>query len=100
MPRYTKEIQELGVEIVDSISELLTRVDGVLLETNDGRPHLEQVLPVLQAGKPVFIDKPMAGTLADCLAIVAAAERANVPIFSSSSLRYTPSAQEIRNGAI
>ena len=100
VPAYTEQIQELGVEIVESIDELLTRVDGVLLETNDGRPHLEQIRPVLAAGKPVFVDKPLAGSLADAVEIFAAAKRAGVPIFSSSSLRYTPSAQEIRNGAI
>ena len=58
-----------GVEIVDSIPRLLTKVDAVLLETNDGRPHLEQLLPVLRAKKRVFIDKPIAGTLADGIAI-------------------------------
>lgn len=100
VPKYTQQIQELGVEIVDSIDDLLTRVDGVLLETNDGRPHLEQIRPVLAAGKPVFVDKPLAGTLADAVEIFAAAKREGVPIFSSSSLRYSPSAQEIRNGAI
>ncbi len=100
VPDYTEQIQELGVEIVDSIDQLLTRVDGVLLETNDGRPHLEQIRPVLAAGKPVFVDKPLAGTLADADEIFSLAKRAGVPIFSSSSLRFTPSAQEIRGGAI
>ncbi|MDP7014291.1 MAG: Gfo/Idh/MocA family oxidoreductase [Pirellulaceae bacterium] len=100
VPGYTKQIKELGVEIVDSIPELVKRVDAVLLETNDGRPHLEQVLPVLKAGKPVFIDKPIAGSLTDAIAIFAAAKKANVPVFSSSSLRYAANAQEIRNGSI
>ena len=65
----TKTIRGFGVEIVDSIPDLIERVDAVLLETNDGRPHLEQILPVLKAGKPVFIDKPIAGSLADAIAI-------------------------------
>jgi hypothetical protein len=71
-----------------------------LLETNDGRPHLEQVLPVLKAGKPVFIDKPIAGSLADAVAIFEAGKKYKVPLFSSSSLRYAPGAQEIRGGKI
>src|SRR4051812_14247195 len=58
VPGYIEEVKKSGVEIVDSIDELLKRVDCVLLETNDGRPHLEQVLPVFKAGKPCFIDKP------------------------------------------
>lgn len=100
IPRYTEQIKEMGVEIVDSIDELLRKVDVVLLETNDGRPHLEQALPVLKAGKRLFIDKPIAGSLADALAIFDAAQRYNVPVFSSSSLRYMESAQAIRHGKI
>ena len=100
VPGYTKQLKEMGVEIVSSIDELLSKVDAVLLETNDGRPHLEQVRPVLKAGKPVFIDKPMAGSLADVVEIIQEAKAAGVPIFSSSSLRYVAKAQAIRNGSI
>lgn len=99
VPKYTEEVKALGVEIVDSIDELVKRVDCVLLETNDGRPHLEQVLPVLRAKKPCFIDKPIAASLADAVAIYAAAEKHGVPIFTSSSLRYTEGAQKLRSGA-
>src|SRR5438270_606848 len=42
-----------GVELVGSIDELLSKVDVVLLESVDGRPHLAQVTPVLKAGKRV-----------------------------------------------
>ncbi|MFQ6130441.1 MAG: Gfo/Idh/MocA family protein [Armatimonadota bacterium] len=100
VPRYTEQIQEMGVEIVASIAELLERVDVVLLETNDGRPHLAQVLPVLKAGKPVFVDKPIAGSLADAVAIFQASEHYQVPVFSSSSLRYAEGAQQARAGRI
>ncbi|HUG17705.1 MAG TPA: Gfo/Idh/MocA family oxidoreductase, partial [Planctomycetaceae bacterium] len=93
VPGYTKQVQDMGVEIVDSIEELAQRVDAVLLETNDGRPHLEQLIPCLKAGKPVFIDKPVAGSLVDAIAIYEAAKKFNVPVFSSSSLRYTQGAQ-------
>jgi predicted dehydrogenase len=88
VPKYTAQVRKLGVEIVDSIPELVRRVDAVMLETNDGRPHYEQILPVLRAGKPVFIDKPMAGSLEDVIAIFEAARRAKVRLFSASSLRY------------
>jgi predicted dehydrogenase len=100
IPEYSKEIQQLGVEIVDSIADLLDRVDVVMLETNDGNIHLEQALQVIESGKPLFIDKPLAASLEDVLAIFAAAEDAGIPIFSSSSLRFMKSAQEIRNGSI
>ncbi|HSG71223.1 MAG TPA: Gfo/Idh/MocA family oxidoreductase, partial [Planctomycetaceae bacterium] len=100
VPGYTKQVQDMGVEIVDSIEELAQRVDAVLLETNDGRPHLEQLIPCLKAGKPVFIDKPVAGSLVDAIAIYEAAKKFNVPVFSSSSLRYTQGAQELRAGKL
>lgn len=100
VPGYTEEVKKHGVEIVDSIETLLTKVDCVLLETNDGRPHLEQALPVLKAKKPVFIDKPVAGSLADAVAIYEAAKHYGTPVFSSSSLRYTKGAQDARSGAL
>ncbi len=96
---YTSQIRELGVEIVSSIDELLSKVDAVLLETNDGRRHLEQALPVLKARKSMFIDKPMTASLADAIAIFEAARHYGVPVFSASSLRYIKGMDEIKNGA-
>jgi len=95
---YTEEVKKMGVEIVGSIEELLKKVDFVLLETNDGRPHLEQAMKVIKAGKPMFIDKPVAASLTDVLSIYAAAKQNNVPIFSSSSLRYMESVQDVVKG--
>ncbi|WKN30847.1 Gfo/Idh/MocA family oxidoreductase [Porifericola rhodea] len=98
IPKYTEEIQAYGVEIVDSIEKLLNLVDVVLLETNDGRRHLEQAMMVFKAAKPVFIDKPIAASLSDTIAIFDAAEKYNVPVFSASSLRYAKDAQAVRSG--
>ena len=100
VPGYIEEVKKHGVVIVDSIDLLLKQVDAVLLETNDGRPHLEQALPVFKAGKPVFIDKPLAGSLKDAVAIFRAAAESKTPVFSSSSLRYAKGAQEIRGGSL
>lgn len=88
IPGYIEDVKKFGVEIVDSIASLLKKVDVVLLETNDGRLHLEQVLPVLKAGKRVFIDKPVAASLKDAIAIYEASKKYKVPLFSCSSLRY------------
>lgn len=100
IPGYTEEIKKLGIEIATSIEELLSKADYVLLETNDGRPHLEQALQVIKAGKPLFIDKPVAGSLSDAIAIYTAAKKHQVPLFSSSSLRYMETAQEVAQGKI
>ncbi|MCH2124006.1 MAG: Gfo/Idh/MocA family oxidoreductase [Pirellulaceae bacterium] len=100
VPQYTQDIQAMGVEIVDSIDALLTKVDAVLLETNDGRPHLDQIIPCFQAGKRVFIDKPIAGSLVDAVAIFAASAEYGVPTFSASSLRYGTKTLEARSGSL
>jgi hypothetical protein len=85
---YTEEVKKLNVSIENSIADLLAKVDVILLETNDGRPHLEQALQVMKAGKTLFIDKPVAGSLSDAIKIYEAAKQYNVPVFSASSLRY------------
>jgi len=97
-PAYTKQMEEMGVKIVDSLADLLKETDVILLETNDGRRHLEQALEVFKAGKRVFIDKPIAASLADTLAIFMAAEKYKVPMFSASSLRYVQKVQAARAG--
>jgi hypothetical protein len=95
---FTKKLREdFKVEIVDSIDALLKKVDVVLLESVDGRPHLEQVKPVFKAGKPVFIDKPVAGSLADAIQIYDLAKHYKVPCFSASSLRFSPGILKMRN---
>ena len=100
IPLITEEMRALDVEIVDSVAELLKRVDCVLLETNDGKLHLQQAAEVFAANKPVFIDKPVAASLADVLAIFEAAKSSGTPMFSSSSLRYGGNVQAIRNGLV
>ena len=97
---YTEDVKKMGVEIVGSIDELLKKVGFVLLETNDGRLHLEQAIPVMKAGKRMFIDKPVAASLVDAVAIYEASEYYKVPVFSSSSLRYITGAKEIAAGAV
>jgi hypothetical protein len=95
--KYSDDLKAAGVEIVDSIPKLLEKVDVVLLESVDGRPHLEQARPVIEAKKPLFIDKPLAGSLADAVAIAELAKRNNVPWFSSSSIRFGPKLQALKS---
>ena len=98
---YSKTLREkYGVKIYESIEELCANVEVVLLESVDGRPHLEQVKPVLKARRPVYIDKPMAASLRDAQEIFRLAKEAKVPLFSSSSLRFGKNTQAVRNGLI
>lgn len=99
--KFTKQISDMGVEIVPTLDELLKKVDFVLLCTVDGRRHLEQAKQILKAGKRVFIDKPIAATLADAIKIFKLSKKYKLPVFTSSSIRYmNKTVQEIRNGSI
>ncbi|AWW00748.1 Gfo/Idh/MocA family protein [Arcticibacterium luteifluviistationis] len=100
IPGYIEDVKKMGVEIVSSISELLKKVDVVLLETNDGRRHLEQAVEVFKSGKRTFIDKPIAASLKDAQAIFEAADKYGVPTFSASSLRFATGMMETKNGSI
>ncbi len=95
IPKYTKEVEALGVEVVDTLEKVLDQVDVVLLETNDGRLHLEQAQAVFEAGKPLFIDKPLAASMEDAIRIFELAESHGVSFFSASSLRFSPTTQAI-----
>ena len=86
-------IADMGVEIVDSIDELLEKVDVVMILSIDGRTHLEQAKPVFAAGKPVFIDKPIAASLAEAIEIFRLARSTTFPV---SPVRHcaSPSARQ------
>lgn len=86
---FTKQVREMGIKIVDSIPQLLERVDGVMLESVDGSQHLEQVEPVFAAGKRVFIDKPFAASLVDAVAIAELGRKHSAEYFSSSPKRFS-----------
>jgi hypothetical protein len=103
--KYAEELaRDWKVEIVPDIATLLTKVDAVLLESVDGRPHLAQAKQVIAAGKPLFIDKPLASTLEDATEIARLAKAKGVKWFSSSSLRWAkslaPLAQPGLKGAV
>jgi hypothetical protein len=94
---YTKTLQEkYKVKIVDSIDELIKEADVVMIESLDGRPHLEEALPVIKAHKPLFVDKPLGGSLRDALEIFRQARENGVPIYSGSSLRFYPNLQKMK----
>src|SRR5262249_54013051 len=95
---FTAELRDKWkIEIVPDIATLAKKVDAVLLESVDGRTHLEQVKPVFAARKRVFIDKPLAAHYREARQIADLARQAGVPWFSSSSLRYYPGVRALRS---
>ncbi len=98
--QFAKTINEkYGVELVPSIEALLAKVDVVLIESVDGRPHLEQARPVFRARKRLFIDKPFAGSLKDAREIVRLAQESGTPFFSCSCARFQPEIWRLRSDA-
>jgi predicted dehydrogenase len=95
--KFTAELRDRWqIDLVDSIDELLRRVDAVMLTSVDGRVHLAQVRPVLAARKPVFVDKPLAASARDAVEIAGLSREHGTPIFSSSSLRFTDDVQAVK----
>jgi predicted dehydrogenase len=97
---YVAALKDAGVELVERPEELLGRVDAVLVESNEGGVHRERATPFLDAGLPVFIDKPFAATADDARALVELAARKNVPLLSASSLRFTPGITSVRDDPV
>ncbi|MBV9470296.1 MAG: Gfo/Idh/MocA family oxidoreductase [Abitibacteriaceae bacterium] len=85
---FTQEMAGFGVALAASVEEVVDQADAILLLSVDGRRHLAEVKPVLEARKPVFIDKPLAANYRDAAAIVRLAQENNCSLFSSSSLRF------------
>ena len=96
----TNILKGYGVEIVDKPEDLIGRVDAVMIEYNEGAKHLEASRPFMEAGLPVFIDKPLACSIQDAKKIIELAKDNGVPVFSSSSLRYALEIQNLKKSDV
>lgn len=75
--------------IVARPEDVIGQVDAVFISTDDGFDHVRRARPFVEAGLPVFVDKPLALTLEDLRTFIAW-ERAGARLLSSSGLRYAP----------
>jgi len=73
--------------VVADPADLIGRVDAVLVATDIGGEHVARARPFVEAGVPVFVDKPLADSAAD-LRIFRDWVAAGRPILSSSCMRY------------
>lgn len=90
IPGFRDKIKSYGVPLVDKPTDMIGKVDGMLIESVDGSVHLERARPFLEAGIPCYVDKPFTCSTADARALIDLSEKKKLPIFSSSSLRYVP----------
>jgi predicted dehydrogenase len=76
--------------IVNRIEDMIGKVDAVLLARDDAERHCEMAAPLLMAGLPVFIDKPVALSRDDLDTLYGATKYEN-QLFSCSALRFSKS---------
>lgn len=83
--------EQYGIPLYDSIDELPANIDGIFILGTDGARHLPQFVECVGRGVPIFIDKPFALSRQEAESIFRIADEKNVPVMSSSSLRYEDS---------
>lgn len=88
VPGYTAQLKAMGVPLFERATDIIDKIDAVMIESVDGSVHLERARPFLERGMPTFVDKPFACSVADAEVMVDLAARTHTPLFSSSSLRY------------
>jgi len=81
--------------IVDSLEEMVNKVDAVILSRDDAENHIAMAKPFIDAGIPIFIDKPIATTLDD-LAYFSEEQAKGKMIMSCSSMRYANECRAVK----
>ena len=71
-------------------------VDAVYIATPPDS-HADYTARVARAGKPVYVEKPMARTHSECAAMVAACKEAGVPLFVAYYRRMLPAFRKIKS---
>jgi hypothetical protein len=93
----TENMRKLEIEIVDSLEAAAEGVDAIMLESVDGRQHLEQFKVLAKFGKPIFIDKPFTCSYDEAKTIAALAAEHNVPVMTASAIRYATGLSELNS---
>ena len=73
--------------VVDHAEDVIGQVDAVIIATDKGHEHVERCRPFVEAGLPIFVDKPLVDNEPD-LALFKKWVAEGKPIMSSSSMRY------------
>lgn len=81
--------------IVDNATDMIGKVDAVLLARDDGENHLQMAKPFIEAGVPILIDKPLTDREDDLRQFVKYYEQGKI-IMSCSSARFSRSVLELK----
>src|SRR5260370_42417363 len=88
IPEYKKIMDKLGVPLVEKPEDMIGKVDGMLIESQEGGVHWEQARPFVDAALPCWIDKPVTCGIDDARKLAELSEKTKTPVFSAPSLRY------------
>jgi len=80
--------------VVSAPEEVIGKVDAVIIATDDGNDHVRRARPFLEAGLPVFVDKPLAVNLPDLRQFIAW-QKSGAKILSTSGMRYMPEMKQL-----
>src|ERR1700740_1684993 len=80
IPGYKKKIEELGIPLVQRPADMIGKVDGMLIESQEGTVHWDRAQPFLEAGLPCFVDKPFTCGVDHARKLAELAEKKNVPL--------------------
>ena len=91
LSRHIAECSNIGT-VVTKATDMIGSIDAVLLARDDSRNHLNHALPFLQAGIPIYIDKPLSCNLQDAQKLLSLQKYAG-QIFTCSALKYASELQ-------
>lgn len=94
---YVAKMRATGVDLVEQPTDLIGRVDAAMVTSNEGGVHRQRATPLLEAGIPLYVNKPFTSSVADAKALVELAARRNVPLISASALRFADEITRTRN---
>ena len=79
-----------------SLQEMAKNIDIAFIHDCNWDKHVDHAIPFIEAGIPVFLDKPLVGNLKNCLRLEDLVKK-GADILGSSSLRYAFDIQELKN---
>lgn len=85
-----KQLEAWGITVTTDLTETVEGCDAIILCINDPSLHLEYFRKIASLGKPIFVDKPLADSVANAKQIIETARKNNTAFFSCSSLRFVP----------
>ncbi|QGN34184.1 Gfo/Idh/MocA family protein [Microlunatus sp. Gsoil 973] len=94
---HLTELMQLGGidRRVEDSASLIGEIDALIVTNRDGALHADQAIPFLAAGKPVWVDKPLACSTNDARRMIAEAVRTGTPLASYSPLRWVPDVENL-----